>query len=110
MSLSIEGQSAPAARLSRSVVGRLARTGRSVQSALLAPAYALYTRRLRHEVEDRVLPQHVAVILDGNRRWASISGAAEPAVGHRAGADKLDELIDWCVRPAPTGELATEEG
>ena len=89
--------------MSRSAASRLARTGRSIQSALLAPAYALYTRRLRHEVEDRVLPQHVAVILDGNRRWASVSGAGEPAAGHRAGADKLDELIDWCVRTLRSG-------
>jgi len=40
----------------------------------------------------------VAVILDGNRRWASLSGLREPGAGHRAGADKLDELIDWCAR------------
>lgn len=43
------------------------------------------------------LPSHVAVILDGNRRWASLVGLSEPSAGHRAGADKLDELLDWCV-------------
>jgi short-chain Z-isoprenyl diphosphate synthase len=42
------------------------------------------------------VPRHVAVILDGNRRWASASGLNEPGAGHQAGADKLDELIDWC--------------
>jgi short-chain Z-isoprenyl diphosphate synthase len=64
---------------------------------LLAPLYTLYTNRLRHEVERSPLPAHVAVILDGNRRWASLVGLREPSAGHRAGADKLDELLDWCV-------------
>jgi short-chain Z-isoprenyl diphosphate synthase len=44
------------------------------------------------------LPRHVAVILDGNRRWASLAGLREPGAGHRRGADKLDELLGWCER------------
>jgi short-chain Z-isoprenyl diphosphate synthase len=59
--------------------------------------YSLYTSRLRREVERAPLPTHVAVILDGNRRWASLAGLSEPSAGHRAGADKLDELLHWCV-------------
>jgi Putative undecaprenyl diphosphate synthase len=58
----------------------------------------LYANRLRHEVARTRLPGHVAVILDGNRRWASLLGLREPSAGHRAGADKLDELLDWCAR------------
>ena len=65
---------------------------------LVAPIYSFYTARLRHEVVRLPLPAHVAVILDGNRRWASLAGFQEAADGHRAGADKLDELLDWCVR------------
>ena len=65
---------------------------------LVAPVYSFYTARLRHEVEHLPLPAHVAVILDGNRRWASLAGFQEAADGHRAGANKLDELLDWCVR------------
>ena len=71
---------------------------RRLSHLLIAPLYSLYTARLRHEVERLPLPAHVAVILDGNRRWASLAGLQEPAEGHRAGADKLDELLDWCVR------------
>jgi short-chain Z-isoprenyl diphosphate synthase len=71
---------------------------RSARTAVLAPVYAAYTSRLRGQVERRPLPAHVAVILDGNRRWATAAGHAEVSAGHRAGADKLDELIDWCVR------------
>jgi short-chain Z-isoprenyl diphosphate synthase len=57
----------------------------------------MYTRRLRVMVRSRSIPHHVAVILDGNRRWASSAGLREPAAGHRRGADKLGELIDWCA-------------
>jgi len=65
-------------------------------SVLVSPVYALYTRRLRVLVREGRLPHHVAVILDGNRRWANLVGLREPGAGHRRGADKLDELIGWC--------------
>jgi short-chain Z-isoprenyl diphosphate synthase len=84
---------APPARSKRpwaTMRGRIARF-------LLAPVYRLYSDRLRREVARMALPAHVAVILDGNRRWASGVGLARPSGGHRAGADKLDELLDWCV-------------
>jgi short-chain Z-isoprenyl diphosphate synthase len=82
----------------RSTAGSGSRVGRGLSRLLLAPLYSLYTARLRHEVLELPVPGHVAVILDGNRRWASLAGLREPAEGHRAGADKLDELLDWCVR------------
>lgn len=45
---------------------------------------------------DRVrLPQHVAVIMDGNRRWA-ISRLLPGKQGHRAGVDTLRELVRSC--------------
>jgi undecaprenyl pyrophosphate synthase len=43
-------------------------------SFALAPVYRVYTRRLRSSVLSQPLPHHVAVILDGNRRWASLAG------------------------------------
>jgi len=73
-------------------------------SVFLAPLYAVYTRLLRGRVRARLLPRHVAVILDGNRRWAALAGLLEPGAGHRRGADKLGELIGWCAR-AGIGEL-----
>ncbi len=68
-----------------------------VTGMLLAPVYRLYTGRLRHDVKQAPMPGHVAVILDGNRRWASRAGLADVREGHRRGADKIDELIDWCL-------------
>lgn len=63
----------------------------------LAPLYLAYTRRLRQLVRAKPLPHHVAVILDGNRRWANHAGLREPGAGHERGADKLGELIGWCA-------------
>ena len=59
--------------------------------------YRAYERRLDHEVRRSPLPQHVGVILDGNRRWARAMGYADAAEGHRRGAAKIDELLGWCT-------------
>jgi short-chain Z-isoprenyl diphosphate synthase len=58
--------------------------------------YRLYERRLERALRGRRLPQHVAVILDGNRRFARARGLGTPAHGHRRGAEKIHELIAWC--------------
>ena len=73
------------------------RSSPRVRARLAAPLYALYTKRLRRAVGRAALPQHVAVILDGNRRWAAQAGVTTPGAGHRRGADKLEELVDWCA-------------
>ncbi len=57
--------------------------------------YSLYGKWLKRQVENEDIPSHVGVILDGNRRWASEKGV-EPWMGHRAGAEKVEELIRWC--------------
>jgi short-chain Z-isoprenyl diphosphate synthase len=57
--------------------------------------YRLYARRLAASLPPSVVPRHVGVILDGNRRWARAYGAGA-AEGHRAGADKILEFLGWC--------------
>lgn len=58
--------------------------------------YRLYERRLDHAVRAANLPQHVGVILDGNRRFARKQGLPSVGEGHRAGAGKAKELLAWC--------------
>jgi undecaprenyl diphosphate synthase len=41
------------------------------------------------------IPQHVAIIMDGNGRWAKNHGLPR-AQGHRAGAESVREAIDAC--------------
>jgi len=76
---------------------RLAHLSRQWGSSALGPIYALYTSWLRKHVLAAPVPHHVAVILDGNRRWASLAGLRGPGAGYRQGADKLDELLGWCA-------------
>lgn len=43
------------------------------------------------------LPQHIAVIMDGNGRWAKKRG--KPRIfGHRAGSESVKAIIDTCAR------------
>ncbi|MDQ3130137.1 MAG: isoprenyl transferase [Acidobacteriota bacterium] len=43
------------------------------------------------------LPQHIAVIMDGNGRWAKQRG--KPRIfGHRAGAESVRAILDTCAR------------
>jgi undecaprenyl diphosphate synthase len=42
------------------------------------------------------IPQHVAIIMDGNGRWAAQRGLPRYA-GHRAGAENLRRIINACV-------------
>lgn len=58
--------------------------------------YGLYQRRLRRELTGLPRPQHVAMILDGNRRWARLNSLDTVAHGHRAGAAKFREFLVWC--------------
>lgn len=39
--------------------------------------------------------QHLAIIMDGNRRWAKTRGLP-PFEGHRAGYKKIEEMLNWC--------------
>jgi short-chain Z-isoprenyl diphosphate synthase len=57
-------------------------------------AYKLYEKRLAASLHGTPVPRHVAVILDGNRRWARSVGSSNL---YRRGADKIDELLQWCA-------------
>ncbi|MEW6623249.1 MAG: isoprenyl transferase [Bacillota bacterium] len=41
-------------------------------------------------------PYHVAIIMDGNGRWAKIRGLPR-SVGHKAGVDALKDIIKACL-------------
>ncbi len=58
--------------------------------------YRLYSSRLRRQLTPETVPHHVAMMIDGNRRWARQSGYRSVADGHRAGAAKMHEFLRWC--------------
>jgi len=58
--------------------------------------YRLYERRVESSLPATgVIPRHVGVILDGNRRWARAMGLADVNDGHQRGADKISDLLQW---------------
>ncbi|MEM7552994.1 MAG: isoprenyl transferase [Cyanobacteria bacterium P01_A01_bin.84] len=63
------------------------------------------------DLEPQKLPQHVAVIMDGNGRWATKQGLPRIA-GHRQGAKALKELLrcckDWGIKTLTAYAFSTE--
>lgn len=58
-------------------------------------AYRGYEALLSRDLKARgSMPCHIGVILDGNRRWARLSGTSA-AHGHQRGADKITEVLEW---------------
>jgi short-chain Z-isoprenyl diphosphate synthase len=59
--------------------------------------YSVYERKLSRELAGAAArPRHVAVMLDGNRRWARDAGFVDVNDGHRAGAARIADLLEWC--------------
>ncbi|MFZ8921622.1 MAG: polyprenyl diphosphate synthase [Nitrosopumilaceae archaeon] len=61
----------------------------------LSGLYKIYSKKLENEVKRGDIPNHVALILDGNRRWAKRHLAIAKR-GHWKGADAVENLLDWC--------------
>ncbi len=66
-------------------------------------AYSIITRtdrvrtnRLRDRIKKGIMPEHISIIMDGNRRFAW-SRDLEKEVGHKHGKDKLKEVLDWVL-------------
>ena len=58
--------------------------------------YGLYERNLERQVDSGgPIPQHIALILDGNRRFSRQNGDGDLSKGYRRGADKMDEVLVW---------------
>ena len=57
--------------------------------------YPAYEARMLRRMPSEGLPQHIGVMLDGNRRWAKAVGR-DTAHGHRAGAANIEPLLGWC--------------
>jgi tritrans,polycis-undecaprenyl-diphosphate synthase [geranylgeranyl-diphosphate specific] len=60
-----------------------------IREALLEPLYERYLR-----MQCGHIPRHIAIIQDGNRRYARAIGI-NTSDGHRAGAEKTEEMLDW---------------
>jgi len=61
-----------------------------------AGVYRLYEKWLQYQLKGGYKPEHIAIILDGNRRWA-MGQSINPWMGHSFGADKVEDLLSWCL-------------
>jgi tritrans,polycis-undecaprenyl-diphosphate synthase [geranylgeranyl-diphosphate specific] len=58
--------------------------------------YTIYEKWLNEQIHSRELPNHIGVIMDGNRRFARSQDMVDWE-GHWSGADKVEEVLDWCL-------------
>lgn len=61
-------------------------------------SYGTYESKIEKEVINGPMPNHVAVIMDGNRRYAAEILKADASEGHIKGKEKLEEVLDWCLK------------
>lgn len=47
------------------------------------------------KIDTEKLPKHIAIIMDGNRRWAREKGISD-VKGHEAGAQNLQKIVEYC--------------
>ena len=60
----------------------------------LIGTYKAYERWLWFQTKNGPRPEHIAIILDGNRRWAT-EQEISPFLGHKQGAETVEQLLDW---------------
>jgi len=71
-------------------------SGTDLSKTISDSIYNVYEKQLVKLIMEGPLPEHVAIIMDGNRRFAEDLGM-EPFEGHQFGRDKLEEVLDWCL-------------
>ena len=59
--------------------------------------YKFYEPFLWSQIRSGPRPQHIGLIVDGNRRFAKVNGLASNE-GHNAGSEKLEDFLRWCWR------------
>jgi tritrans,polycis-undecaprenyl-diphosphate synthase [geranylgeranyl-diphosphate specific] len=79
-------------------------TGRRVITKIYqSDIYKYFSKKIREfrdikltdEIKQRPVPEHIAIIMDGNRRFAKSLGFS-PNAGHLFGKEKIEDVLDWC--------------
>ena len=68
----------------------------SLRAVIKDALYTLYEQRLAAQVARGPVPCHVALIMDGNRRWAREQGFDNPSIGHQHGVEHIHDVLGWC--------------
>ena len=59
--------------------------------------FKFFKSKSKTPVASDKVPQHIAFICDGNRRWAENRGLP-PLLGHQAGIANFENLVDWFLK------------
>ena len=59
--------------------------------------YRIYDWYISRDLDPDKMPKHVAIIMDGNRRYAKLQGNTDVIKGHELGADTLEKVLDWSI-------------
>jgi tritrans,polycis-undecaprenyl-diphosphate synthase [geranylgeranyl-diphosphate specific] len=59
--------------------------------------YRLYEWYITRDLKPEKMPKHVAIIMDGNRRYSKIQGNIDVIKGHEIGVDTLEKVLDWSI-------------
>ena len=65
--------------------------------SVLKPIYRAYEWYISRTLKLDDMPKHIAVMMDGNRRYARFQGNMTPVDGHKQGRNTLEEFLGWCV-------------
>mgnify|MGYP000023413198 CR=1 FL=1 len=58
--------------------------------------YKLYEKWLKYQVKNGEMPKHIAIILDGNRRWARKENLSLD-LAYSMGGKNVEKVLDWCL-------------
>lgn len=64
---------------------------------LLQPLYSLYEWYISRNLDTSKMPKHVAIIMDGNRRYSKLQGNMNVIEGHKKGVSTLENVLEWCI-------------
>jgi len=64
---------------------------------ILKPVYKVYEWYISRNLKPENMPKHIAIIMDGNRRYSRLMGNMEAIEGHKRGVNTLEKVLDWSI-------------
>lgn len=64
---------------------------------VLKPVYKVYEWYISRNLKSENMPKHIAIIMDGNRRYSKLMGNMDSIEGHRRGVTTLEKVLDWSI-------------
>ncbi|MFX0137015.1 MAG: polyprenyl diphosphate synthase [Candidatus Hodarchaeota archaeon] len=68
---------------------------KNIVDFLVKPFYWAYKKKLWTQIKNQKMPEHIGIILDGNRRYAQ-ERDLPPWYGHKVGAQKIEQVLAFC--------------